>query len=136
MKSAMHILEGQAYFPEVLVKKEVQRVGYLSESFPQLRAHRDDGTENGEEQTDDVILAGQPVGISKMAKQQAKQNFRFVKDANEDATKRFHGAGSRFIEDPNGEDSLVGRCEKFLPASAKIAAAPYKIQVDKKFRLV
>merc|ERR1712228_160190 len=61
----------------------------------------------------------------KMAQNNTKNLFRFVKDENESLNTRFHGGGSRFVENQTGSDSLVGRCAKFLPDSA---ASPYDIK--------
>ena len=126
MKNVMHILEGQAYFPEVLVEKTLFKVGYSSQSHPEMKPHSDDGSATGLEQTDDDVLAGRTVGDSKMAKNHVKELFRTVKDQSDPINTQFHGAGSRFIESQNGSDSLVGKCAKFLPNSAK---GPYEIKV-------
>ena len=42
---AMKLIEGQAYFPEV--KRVTSQDGKYSETFPELGAVKDDGTENG-----------------------------------------------------------------------------------------
>ena len=67
----MQILEGQAYFPEILVTKIVSRVAY-TESYPEKRRFMDDGTDGGQELTNETILAGRPVGNSNFAKNNIK----------------------------------------------------------------
>ena len=126
MKNAMQILEGQAYFPEVRVDKQVMRVGYTAQSYPELKPHRDDGSATGEEQSDDNVLAGRPIGSSNFAQKYIKELFGAVKNQTESGNLRFHGGGSRFIESQDGSDSLVGRCAKFLPNNVN---DPYVIKV-------
>ena len=112
----MQILEGQAYFPEILVTKIVSRVAY-TESYPEKRRFMDDGTDGGQELTNETILAGRPVGNSNFAKNNIKRLFENVKEDGESVDTQFHGGGSRFIEHKNGTDSLVGRCARFLPVN-------------------
>ena len=126
MKSAMQILEGQAYFPEIMVEKISQKQGYFATSYPERKPYSDNGSARGKEQHDDDVLAGRPVGDSKLAKDNVKELFQSVKDQSDSINTQFHGAGSRFIESQNGSDSLVGRCAKFLPNSAN---SPYDIKV-------
>ena len=126
MKSALEILEGQAYYPEIKIDKVMLKTGYVATSYPENKPWKDDGTENGLEMSDDDILAGRTVGDSKMAKENTKELWKNVKDGSESVAKRFHGAGSRFIENKDGSDSLVGRCAKHIPTGE---ATPYTITV-------
>ena len=129
MKNALQLIEGQAYKPEIMIKKEVQKVGYKYETFEHRRPHIDDGSENGQELMSDAVLAGRPIGMSSIATGWRKFLWRDVKNADESINQAFHGAGSRFMESKDGSDSMVGRCEKFLPDHAKKNAAPYDITV-------
>ena len=126
MKNALNILEGQAYMPEIMLTKTKVGTGYASVPHYDQKPFTDDGSEEGEEQTDDTIMAGLAVGSSKIAIDRTKELFRKVKDSSEPLNTRFHGGGSRFIENKDGSDSLISRCAKFLPAGA---ADPLDINV-------
>lgn len=121
MKNVMKILEGQAYFPEILVEKIPQRVGYSAVSHPDLKPHEDSGDKLGKEISDDMVMAGFPVGESQFAQNNIKNLFSAVKDSDDSGTTRFHGGGSRFIENKNGEDALINKCIKYLPSNAPAA---------------
>lgn len=129
MKNALQLLEGQAYKPEIMIAKKVKKVGYDYETFEHKRPHVDDGSLNGKELMSDAVLAGRPIGMSSIATDWRKFLWRDIKDSSESINQAFHGAGSRFMENKDGSDSIVGRCEKFLPDHAKQNAAPYSITV-------
>ena len=47
--------------------------------------------------------------------------------SSEAAGKRYHGAGTRFIEPKSGVDSLVTKCARFLPVDEQ---SPYNIKPE------
>jgi hypothetical protein len=127
MKNALNILEGQAYMPEIKLTKIAVGKNYIGVPHPDQKPFTDNGSEEGLEQSDDTIMAGLVIGSSKIAMNRNKQLFKKVKDYSELSDTRFHGAGSRFIENKDGSDSLISRCAKFLPAGA---ADPLDIKVS------
>ena len=47
--------------------------------------------------------------------------------SSEAAGKRYHGAGTRFIEPKSGVDSLISKCSRFIPADEQ---SPYNIKPE------
>ena len=64
----MNIIEGQAFFPEAKnVKSWNGKIGYSQDLKWDEKPHADDGTEEGSESSEDVVLSGQAIGASKLA---------------------------------------------------------------------
>lgn len=88
----------------------------------------DNGSTSGKELFDDIVLAGAKIGQSKLAQGRAQALFDQMKDEND--TRTFHGAGTRYNEKSDGSDSIVLECTKHLPAWARDdpKMQPYAIQ--------
>ena len=68
LKSVLNIIEGQAFFPEAKnVKSWGGKIGYSQDLKWDEKPHADDGTLEGSESSDDVVLSGQAIGASKLA---------------------------------------------------------------------
>ena len=75
MRDAMQLIEGQAYFPEAKITKEILTVGYQAKVFTELPPYSDNGTEEGQEVEGDEPLAGKIIGASNYANNHAQVYF-------------------------------------------------------------
>ncbi|CBY12269.1 unnamed protein product [Oikopleura dioica] len=123
LKSTLEILEGQAHYPEA--KNLKTSWGEVSVKWDE-KPYIDDGSTAGNEITDDVVLAGLEIGSSKTSKIRQKSLWNTVNNGN-NGFQRFHGAGTRFIENPTGANSILSKCEKFIPDGEKTS---YEIKPD------
>lgn len=124
----MQLIEGQAYYPET--REELTILGkanYISTIFEGETPVMDGAGENGTPSPfNEAILAGTPVGSSKMAKHKAKEAWKAIKENSDDINRDFHGAGSRYIEQADGSDALIAKCINLRPNGSP---DPYLIKV-------
>ena len=123
LKNVLELLEGQAYFKETEVLKS--RYGHINTNKPPVS---DDGTENGEEHSEELVIAGAIVGSSNSARNHSSALFNRISSNRRD----FHGAGLRYNEAEDGSDALKLECFKFLPDQVKDKPLlhPLRIQVE------
>ena len=118
----MQLLEGQAYFPETREEIEMKgKANYISKIFEMEPPMMANGTEANE-----GPLSGNEVGSSDYAIEHAKKLWGAIKENGDKINRKFHGAGSRYIEEADGSDSLISKCISKLPEGA---ADPYLINV-------
>ena len=125
----MQLIEGQAYFPEAKIIKDIGTVGYSATVFTDLPPHSDNGTVEGQPIPNEPPLAGRIIGESNYAQSHAAKMYDQMKDKNE--KRRFHGGGSRYNEKADGSDSVVSKCFKKLPTPIRNDPNrhPYAIKV-------
>ena len=113
LKDVMFLVEGQAMFPET------QPI--FNKPFEYIDTNRkpviDDGTEGGQTQKNDHIIAGSVVGSSKYASENSNKLFEQI-SGKKNKNRTFHGAGLRFNEKDDGSDALIKECAKWLPSDA------------------
>ena len=119
----MQLLEGQAYFPETREEIIIKgKANYISNIFEMESPMMANGT-----YSDEGPLSGKQVGDSKYAKSHAKKLWGAIKENGDSASRRFHGGGSRYIENADGSDSLISKCISKLPQGSP---SPYDINVS------
>merc|ERR1712050_470757 len=116
LKDVMLLLEGQAYF------KETEKIeGKHAHIDTNKQSIMDDGSKEGQEVSNDEILAGSEIGSSKYASENSKEIWlRIIKygDKKEkNKKKKIHGAGLRYNEKKDGSDALIKKCEMYLPSN-------------------
>ena len=124
----MKLIEGQAYFPETREKLTILgRANYVSTIYENEVPVMDGPGVNGTASPfNEQILAGKPVGSSKLAQNNAKNLWRAIKSNGDDINREFHGAGSRYIEEADGSDALIEKCINLRPSGTP---DPYLIKV-------
>ena len=124
----MQLIEGQAYYPEVREKITPKgKHNYVSTIFESETPVMDGVGVNGTASPfNESILAGNPIGSSKMAKHKAKMAWEAIKENGDDIDRDFHGAGSRYIEKADGSDALIAKCIDLRPNGSP---DPYIIKV-------
>ena len=124
----MKLIEGQAYYPETREKLTILgRANYVSTIYENEVPVMDGPGVNGTASPfNERILAGQPVGSSKLAQNNAKNLWRAIKSSDDDINREFHGAGSRYIEQADGSDALIEKCIDLRPRGTP---NPYLIKV-------
>ena len=119
----MQLIEGQAYFPET--RETIQITGkanYISTIFENEPPMMANGT-----QADEGELAGNEVGSSQYARDHAQKLWEAIMEDGDNISRKFHGGGSRYIEEADGSNSLIAKCVDKLPTWAP---KPYVIKVQ------